>query len=216
MTLARRRARVEEQVRRIWERECQRPLREARARLHRQLAVHYRTRNRRCYGGELPSYKVRLVPHSPLFHLNEDAEGRCDFQSQTIFIFEDLTTDDCHDVLRHEMVHVKAQAGHGHAFREELRRLVSLGDEWASHELARYERTRENVLRLLREIADRYPLMHWTGARRKATRFFGLGVSDLLRLAPDARAEWQRLTRQARPKSPCVRSHAPPPAQSSR
>ncbi len=128
--IARRLARAEELVRRIWEHESQRPLREARARRHRQLAVRYRTLNRRWYGGELPFYKVRLVPRSPRSPWAHGAAGQCDDPSKTIFILEDLTAHECDSTLKHEVVHV-----HGAFFLHLKMRYDSTGrgatDAWS-------------------------------------------------------------------------------------
>ncbi len=95
------------------------------------LNVRYRRLNRRYFGGRLPPCPVKVA--------YGDTAGQCWREERIIWIHASTPATELASALLHEMVHLATGAGHGDAFRAELRRVAALGSKAAARELEQEE-----------------------------------------------------------------------------
>ena len=166
----------------------------------RRLFAEY---NRRYWGGRLPQFHVRQRARIP-----GGLEGQCDKPRRTIWLRADLPAEALGRALLHEMCHAaeRGKSGrHGKSFLQELRRLATAGEPWATEEAALYADpssrimgTRAAILARMKDLLLTESLPAWGAARRALALEFGLSLPDFDRRHRWARATWQRLEREER------------------
>jgi hypothetical protein len=90
--------------------------------------------NHRYWRGRLPKYAIRRLSARRI-----GSHGRCDYDTQRIYLAFELTGEKLRAVLLHEMIHIRcANENHGPQFRRQLRRLIRHGEQELARHLSQY------------------------------------------------------------------------------
>lgn len=158
--------------------------------------------NRVFFRGRLPRYRVHRTCAHSRYGLGMD--GRCDPETQIIFIRKDLPGDKLRSVLLHEMCHI-GSTGHGRCFQAKLKRLGAMGEAWATEEAQQYRSERARLktgAAYLKDVivycASDNPDATWLQVRHHLCWLMALLPRELLRSYPWARRAWKREIAMAR------------------
>jgi len=158
--------------------------------------------NKTFWRNRLPHYDVKVVRDIPD---DVTAGGICDTVKKQILIHWDMTAegDGFRSTVLHEMCHVATPQGseHGWQFRNQLKRLQRMGEEWAEEEVefCKNDETYgvkwlKRVVRRMIDMATKNSYLTLEQVLNQVAGEFSVSTDELRQWIPDLERGWKLLS----------------------